>query len=74
MIEELDIVALTRDLPEAKLAAGDTGTVGMVHEGGKGYTVEFTTFSGSTVSIVTLDAKDIRALRATEIPHAREVA
>ena len=74
MIKELDIVALTRDLPEQKLATGDTGTVVMTHEGGKGYTVEFMTFSGDTIGVVTLRSSDIRQLDPREIPNARKVA
>jgi hypothetical protein len=35
MIEEHDIVVLTRDLPYEHLVAGDTGTVVLVHRGGK---------------------------------------
>ena len=74
MINELDIVALTRSFPELKLEAGDTGTVVMVHESGKGFTVEFVTFSGETVGVLTLDASDVRPLRPSEIAHARAVA
>ena len=35
MIEELDRVVLTRDLPEKKLKAGDVGTVVAVYKGGE---------------------------------------
>jgi Domain of unknown function (DUF4926) len=38
----LDAVLLTRDLPKEQLAAGDVGTVVLVHGGGAGYEVEFT--------------------------------
>ena len=74
MINELDIVALTRSFPKEKLEAGDTGTVVMVHDGGKGYTVEFMTFSGATLGVLTLESRDVRPLRSSEIAHAREVA
>lgn len=43
MIEELASVVLTSDMPERGLAAGDIGTVVMVHDSGHGYTVEFMT-------------------------------
>src|SRR5438552_10955983 len=46
MIKELDSVVLTTDLPEHGLARGDIGTVVLVHEGGKGCTVEFMTLAG----------------------------
>ena len=74
MINELDIVALTRAFPEEKLEAGDTGTVVMIHDGGRGYTVEFMTFSGETLGVLTLEAGDIRPLAEREIAHARQVA
>ena len=74
MINELDIVALTRAIPHEKLEAGDTGTVVMVHDGGRGYTVEFMTFSGETLGVLTLNADDVRPLADREIAHARAVA
>src|SRR5438874_9968064 len=59
MIDELDLVVLKRDLPRERLAAGDVGTVVLVHQQGAGYEVEFTTLSGNTVAIVTLNASDV---------------
>jgi hypothetical protein len=73
MIKELDLVALTRALPEYNLEAGDVGTVVMVYQDGKGYSVEFMTFSGMTVAVVTVDADAVRPLRAREIAHVRDV-
>jgi hypothetical protein len=73
MIDELDLVVLTRDLPKERLAAGDVGTVVLVHQQGAGYEVEFTTLSGDTVAVVTLDASDVRPVEAREIVHARAV-
>jgi hypothetical protein len=74
MIKELDLVALTRPLPENKLEAGDVGTVVMVHGGGDGYTVEFMTLIGDTLDVVTLQASDVRPIQEREIAHARAVA
>ena len=74
MIEELDSVVLTTDLPEHGLSAGDLGTVVLVHEGGKGCTVEFMTLSGNTVAVVTLLADQVRQTAKDEIAHARAVA
>ena len=74
MIDELELVALTRAVPEHKLAAGDVGTVVLVHGGGNGYTVEFATMRGSTIGVVTLQAGDIRPITDREIAHARQVA
>jgi Domain of unknown function (DUF4926) len=74
MIEELDRVALTRNLPEHGLIAGDIGAVVGVHQEGRGYTLEFMSLDGNTIAIVTLDAKDVRTIGAREIAHARAVA
>jgi len=50
MIQELDDVILTCDLPKQGLARGDFGTVLLLHEKGKGYEVEFTTLDGETIA------------------------
>lgn len=73
MIDELDLIVLKRDLPDAGLAAGDVGTVVLMHRQGGGYEVEFATLSGDTVAVVTLDASDVRPVEAREIVHARAV-
>src|SRR5437868_1502218 len=48
VIEELDSVVLTSDLPEYGLKAGDIGTVVMIHQQGAGFEVEFCTLEGET--------------------------
>ena len=40
-IDELDVVALTRSLPDEGLPPGQTGTVVLVHDDGGAYEVEF---------------------------------
>ena len=74
MIRELDTVVLKGDLAEFGLTAGDVGTVVMVHEGGRGYEVEFVTLDGETIAVVTLDADRVRPIGPREIAHARRVA
>ena len=74
MIEELASVVLTTNLPERGLQAGDIGTVVLVHQAGKGYTVEFLTLGGETVAVITVPAEQIRPIRANEIAHARALA
>ena len=71
MIAELDCVALTGNLPEHGLTAGDVGAVVHVYKGGKSFTVEFTTFDGSTVAVTKVSAAQIRPLSRKEIHHAR---
>lgn len=74
MISELDVVVLTRDLPEYGLEAGDVGTVVMVHKERAGYEIEFMTLTGETLAVVTLPADAVRSIREREIAHARVVA
>jgi len=74
MIEELEDVILTCDLPEHDLRRGDIGTVVLVHQAGKGYEVEFTTLDGETVAILTLMAKQVRPSKPREIAHVRDLA
>ncbi|MGH7468087.1 MAG: DUF4926 domain-containing protein [Longimicrobiales bacterium] len=74
MIKELDPVALTHDLAEHGLLAGDIGTVVHVYETGAGFEVEFVRGSGETVAVATLTSADIRPLGAAEILHARKLA
>jgi Domain of unknown function (DUF4926) len=74
MIGGLGLVVLKRDLPDARLAAGDVGTIVLVHQQGAGYEVGFATLSGDTVAVVTLDASDVRPVEAREIVHARAVS
>lgn len=74
MIEELDRVVLTRDLPEKKLKAGDVGTVVAVYKSGEDFEVEFMTLDGETFALETLHCDEVRPARDREIAHAREVA
>jgi len=71
MIAELDSVALTANLPEHGLTAGDVGAVVHVYKGGKRFMVEFTTFDGSTVAVTKVSDDQIRPLSRHEIHHAR---
>ena len=73
-MNDLELVVLRRDLPAARLKAGDVGTVVLKHGEGVGFEVEFVTFSGDTVAVVTIPAEDLRPVAADEIAHARHVA
>ena len=72
-IKELDAVALACDLPEHGLRRGDVGTAVLVHGEGEGFEVEFVGYDGHTVALLTLDRAQVRPLRGTDIPHAREL-
>ena len=74
MIEELEDMILTCDLPEHGLAKGDIGTVVLLHKEAKGYEVEFTTLDGETVAIVTLMSGQVRPSKPREIAHVRDLA
>lgn len=74
MIQELERVVLTTDLPEYRLKQGDVGTVVLVHQGGQGYEVEFVTLDGETVAVVSLFANQLRAIGRREIAQARVMA
>lgn len=73
MIQELERVVLTSDLPEYGLERGDLGTVVLVHSGGKGYEVEFVTLDGETVAVISLYPNQVRSVGHREIAHARVV-
>lgn len=72
MIKELDSVVLTTDVPAEKLKAGDVGTVVFVHDGGKGFEVEFTSYTGSTLSVATVTASALRPVKPTDVKHIRD--
>ena len=74
MIQELDSVVLTTDLPDYGLKGGDIGTVVLTHRDDKGYEVEFTTLDGETVAVVSLLSSQVRPIGSREIVHVRIVA
>jgi len=74
MIKELDNVVLTVDLPQYGLAAGDIGTVVMIHPKNEGYEVEFMTLDGETLAVTSLIATQVRPISHKEIAHVRLVA
>jgi hypothetical protein len=73
VIAELETVALTKDVPEHGLVAGDIGTVVHVYSTGDAVEVEFVRADGLTVAVLTLRASDIRPLTA-DMLHARRLA
>lgn len=70
MIRELDAVALTCDLEQHGLRAGDVGTVVLTH-GDAAYEVEFMTFGGDTIAVVTLTKDQVRPIGPDEVHHSR---
>jgi hypothetical protein len=73
IINELDAVVLTCDLPEHGLKRGDVGTAVLVHGKGAAFEVEFVGYDGHTVALLTLEHSQVRPLATHDIPHAREL-
>jgi hypothetical protein len=73
MIKELDLVVLTRDVPEGGLKAGDVGTVVFVHDE-EAFEVEFVSAAGETLAVLTLKAAELRPMDGAEILHVRGLA
>ena len=71
MINEHDVVVLTRDVPASRLEAGDVGVVVHVYPEGAAFEVEFTRIDGETVAVETLAAAAIRLATTSDMPHAR---
>jgi len=73
MIQELDQVVLTVDLPEYDLKTGDIGVVVLIHGDHAGYSVEFITLEGETVAVVAVLANQVRSIESREIATARKL-
>ncbi len=71
MVKEHDRVVLTVSWPAEGLEAGDVGTVVHVYSDGLAYEVEFVALDGETAAVVTVEARQVRAVGPREIPHAR---
>jgi hypothetical protein len=71
MIQELDRVILTTDVPEYGLEQGDIVTVVLVHQDGEGYEVEFVTLDGDIVAVVSVYREQVRPIGSREIAHER---
>ena len=74
MINEGDLVVLTKDLPTSGLMAGDVGVVMHIYNHGAAYEVEFVRFDGSTIAVETLENSAVRRTGKSDIPHVRELA
>lgn len=66
-------VALTRDLPEHRLKAGDIGAVIDQTAEGVWCQVEFVTVGGDTITIESLKTTDLRLVTNDEIFSARPI-
>ena len=73
MINELDLVVLTRDIEDHNLKSGDVGTIVHCYDDDVGFEIEFVTAEGKTIAVLTLTIEDIRPFEHSEILHTREV-
>lgn len=73
MVQELDPVVLTLDVPAHGLKKGDVGGVVHCYADRATVEVEFVTAGGKTVAVLTLAEADVRPLQSAEILHAREL-
>jgi hypothetical protein len=73
-MKELDLVALTHDIPDHGLLEGDLGTIVHGYTDGQAWEVEFVTAEGRTVAVLTLTRADIRPMGSQEILHVRELS
>lgn len=71
MIEEHDRVALTVDLPQYHLKAGDLGVVVMIHGNHEAYELELFSADGRTLDVVTVEATQVRPVTHRDVMHAR---
>jgi hypothetical protein len=72
LIPELEVVALTEDLPVYGLKVGDIGTVVDAYQ--DEYTVEFVRQDGHTIALVEVELHQIRQIdRAHEILNSRRI-
>uniref|UniRef100_A0A7C2P557 DUF4926 domain-containing protein n=1 Tax=Schlesneria paludicola TaxID=360056 RepID=A0A7C2P557_9PLAN len=69
--KELDTVVLLTDRPADGLSKGDVGAVVHIHPEGEIVEVEFVTWSGQTVALVTVPTEELRKLDESERMQSR---
>jgi len=73
MFQEHTQVVLMSPLPALGLEPGDVDVDVVVHVHGQGtaYEVEFMSLDGRTIGVETLEAKQLRPVSASAVPHER---
>ncbi len=68
-------VALTTDLPDFNLKAGDVATIVDAHETANlnGYSLEIFNAKGDTITVVVVNESQIEPLRDDEVLHVRHI-
>ena len=70
IFKEHDTVVLTRDVTESGLRAGDLGAIVYVYSP-EAFEVEFVKAAGGTQALLTLNARDLRAVRENDLLAVR---
>jgi Domain of unknown function (DUF4926) len=77
-LPEYSSVIVTRDIPEAALAAGDVSGIVMIHEDANkapiGYILEIIAVNGDSLDIVSVRLNDVRAASDYDLTLARSAA
>jgi len=68
-------VALSIDIPEYNLKAGDVATIVDSHKNAdkKGYSLEVFNAKGETITVIVVEESQIKALREDEVLHVRHI-
>ncbi|MGE0636513.1 MAG: DUF4926 domain-containing protein [Bacteroidia bacterium] len=61
MLKEFERVFITEDLPGTPYVKGDVGVIAHVYENGKGYEIEFFAADGTTLSVETVSANQVKS-------------
>lgn len=70
MIKEFERVFITKDLPGTPFIKGDVGVVAHIYENGKGYEIEFFAVDGTTLSVETVPAINVKSCAGIKsVPH-----
>lgn len=72
MYKLLDTVALTHDIPAARLRKGDLGAIVEIHDPGA-MEVEFVAASGRTEALLTLGPGDVRPIGDRDLIAVRSL-
>jgi hypothetical protein len=73
MLKELDVVALTVDVPALGLRKDDAGTIVHVHDGGQSFEVEFVADDGYMLALESFNADQVRAMLPSEARIGRVI-
>ena len=71
MIEEHDMVALTKNLPGTPFVVGDCACIVHIYPNAVAYELEFFAGNGHTIGVHTAEASSVRPLTSRDVKHVR---